>query len=47
MSEPTECPECGEITLVEVGTVETVSPFTGPYTFIEYQCEECLHYETS
>ena len=47
MSEPMECPSCGEIALVETGTVEVTEAFVGPYTFIEYECRECHHYETS
>ena len=42
-----ECPKCGEIALVEIGTVEATAAFVGPYTFVEYECEECGHYETS
>ena len=47
MSEPMECPSCGEIALRETGTVEVTHAFCGPYTFIEYECKECHHYETS
>jgi hypothetical protein len=40
--EPLECPACGEIALVGVGIVR---PRKG-HAFVEYECEECKHYET-
>jgi hypothetical protein len=41
-----ECPSCGEIALVEGSTVEVTAAFVGPYTFTEFECRECHHYET-
>jgi hypothetical protein len=42
-SKPTECPACGEIELRPFGVV---TPYKG-HAFVEYECEECKHYETS
>lgn len=46
-AEPMECPKCGEIALKEVGTIEYLAAFLGMQTAIEYECDECGHWESS
>jgi len=41
-----ECPGCGEIALAEGDKVQTVDTHDQPYTFTEYTCRECGHYQT-
>ena len=41
--EPMECQACKEISLVAIGIVR---PKKGN-AFVEYECEECGHYETT
>ena len=43
--EPMECPACKEISLSAIGVVRPRNP--KHRSFVEYECEECHHYETS